>query len=195
MDVTEQRWRGRAKSLATAPAAVLERIRAVQPWALPEPTQSALHVLNRLNNEDKHRRLVTIEAGLRGVLMPKMEDEVFYADARLIDSEARPRFGTGQLLGRFENARPFSLGVSMDRLQLAPRLKVTLDDTMWELSGLIRVLLEVVEKVQNWVIRGGVRPPMMMGVVPVDQPGAPSTMLTRVLYADEADSRSAFAGQ
>lgn len=55
-------WRSARKDLATVPPAFLERIRAMQPYADPKPSETYLAVLGSMSNRDKHRGMIEASA-------------------------------------------------------------------------------------------------------------------------------------
>lgn len=66
---TEFNWERQARYLDSVPAALLQRIRDVQPWHSDTPQRHVLALLSRLDNMDKHRRTIGLMV-LPGKLEP-----------------------------------------------------------------------------------------------------------------------------
>ena len=191
-DTKQSAWAGRAKVLASVPAEMLERLRIIQPWTLPTPERSILHLLKVMNVEDKHRQLIAVDTGLRGFQLPQLGEE-FIRHVRVIENSEN-QFVTGHHIGRLESPTPFPEHPRLDRLAVVPRIKVTVGADTWELTALVGVMLQLVEAVQEWVLRGEHRPPLMLKASEVPVPNNPPGILIEPVYIDEADMRRAQAG-
>lgn len=185
-DEKESSWKGRVKDLDTMTPEILERIRAIQPWTLPEPRRSVLHIIKALNNEDKHRQLVTLESSVRSVASPKLTDGT-WTDFSITPSNDDQSLTNGKHLGTIVAAQPFPDDPHFDRLQIAARMKVVVSELTWELSSLLQQAVELVRDCTSWVQTGEIRPPLLLNVELANMAGDPTRVITQNYYIDDED--------
>ncbi len=185
-----QDWASKARSLHKTPTAMLERIRTVQPFLLPTPQRSVLYWISRLNNDDKHRAILSLDLRTRRIEIPRevLDTVGTPRHEQLMDP---PLLADDELHAIFHFARPLPVDIEWSRAVTEARLLLLRESDAWEVSGLLGICIRSVRDTISWIAGTGPRPPLILQTFERPGQNGDYELITNTLYIDDADRAAA----
>lgn len=153
----EARWPSAAKMLDACPIEVVERIRLMQPFLIPDPGTSGLEVLATLSNQDKHRMPIRANMAVQQVAMDdasfefENEDDIPDPPFQIKMADAVP-MDDGAVVVAFEStARMVKMQVPV---VMGPRFTIDLNGQQAEIEHTVNTIAQYVRIIIDTVTHG-----------------------------------------